>query len=136
MTSGVDAIGKHDKKKIDCEFTDTSIDLRILDFNNKNFRLRISPLNGIIDPASCKLKVKSNSIVLELKKNNSKHWDDVKEKKSTLGAGDQALKKKKAEKDDMGGKDPSASLMSMMKDLYETGDDQMKKTIAESWTKA
>jgi len=26
--------------------------------------------------------------------------------------------------------------MTMMKELYETGDDQMKKTIAESWQKA
>lgn len=33
-------------------------------------------------------------------------------------------------------KDPGASLMEMMKELYENGDEQMKKTIAESWTKA
>ena len=34
------------------------------------------------------------------------------------------------------GEDPQQSLMGMMKDLYNSGDDEMKKTIAESWGKA
>ena len=120
MTSDLDGIGKHEKKNIDCEFTDNSIDLRILAFNGKNLRLKIQPLNNLIDPASSKLKVKSNSITLELRKNKTKHWDDVKEKKGLLG--DSSLKKKnKDEDEDL--KDPSASLMTMMKELYETGDD-------------
>jgi len=42
-------------------------------------------LNNLIDPASSKLKVKSNSITLELRKNKTRHWDDIKEKKSALG---------------------------------------------------
>lgn len=29
--------------------------------------------------------------------------------------------------------DPSASLMNMMKNLYQEGDDDMKRTIAEAW---
>lgn len=105
--------------------------MRILDFNQKNLRLKISPLNGLIDPASCKLKVKSNSISLELKKAKNKYWDDIKEKKKTGGAGSEGLGSKDKLKDDVN--DPGASLMNMMKELYETGDDQMKKTIAESW---
>ena len=32
--------------------------------------------------------------------------------------------------------DPQGSLMSMMKNLYQTGDDDMKRTIAESFAKA
>lgn len=95
-------------------------------------RLKINPLNGIIDPASCKIKVKSNSITLELKKAKSKWWDDVKEKKNALGS-TSGLKKKGGDDD---AKDPSSSLMEMMKELYENGDEQMKRTIAESWTKA
>lgn len=131
ITSGLDGIGKHLKNNIDCEFTDNSLDLRILDFPNKNLRLKLGPLNGIIDPAKSKLKVKSNSIVLELKKANGKYWDDIKEKKSTLGGTGPSLKKKGANDDD--NKDPGGSLMEMMKNLYESGDDQMKRTIAESW---
>jgi calcyclin binding protein len=32
--------------------------------------------------------------------------------------------------------DPNASIMNMMKKMYEEGDDTMKKTIAEAWTKS
>lgn len=32
--------------------------------------------------------------------------------------------------------DPSAGIMNMMKKMYEEGDDNMKRTIAEAWTKA
>eukprot|EP00347_Sterkiella_histriomuscorum_P009202 403342134 len=138
MTSGLDGIGKHPKQNIDCEFTDNSLDLRVLDFNGKNYRQKIAPLNNLIDPAASKMKVKSNIIVLELRKHTiGKHWDDVKEKKSTLGGQD---KKKRPEEDSnplgAGGEDPQASLMNMMKKMYEEGDENMKRTIAESWTKA
>ena len=37
---------------------------------------------------------------------------------------------------DFDGTDPQGSLMSMMKNLYQTGDDDMKRTIAESFAKA
>jgi calcyclin binding protein len=78
------------------------------------------------------MKVKSNSLTLELKKAKKKYWDDIKEKKSGLlgtAAGDK-------KKDTYDKEDPGASLMSMMKDLYEKGDDNMKRTIAESWQKS
>ena len=32
--------------------------------------------------------------------------------------------------------DPNASIMNMMKKMYEEGDETMKKTIAEAWTKS
>ena len=53
---------------------------------------------------------------------------DIKEKKKAAGDKSTASSKN----DDKEG-DPNASLMNMMKDLYETGDDNMKRTIAESW---
>ncbi len=83
ITSGFDGIGKHVKDNIDCEFTDDGIDLRILNFNGgKNYRLKIQPLNDLIDPAASKLKIKSNSITLELaKKNLKKYWTEIKEGK-------------------------------------------------------
>lgn len=131
VTSGIDGIGKHDKNNIDCEFNDQSVDLRILSFNGKNLRLKIAPLNGLIDPAACKLKIKSNSLTIELIKSKNKRWDDIKEKKKAAGdsANDTPLSgKKKGDVDN-----PTASLMNMMKEMYETGDDTIKRTIAESW---
>lgn len=80
------------------------------------------------------MKIKSNSVTLELKKANKKYWDDIKHKTRKAGTGSGSLlddsSSKKAEED------PNASLMSMMKDLYDNGDENMKRTIAESWTKA
>jgi hypothetical protein len=76
--SGIDGIGKLAKQNIDCEFNDQALDLRILNFNSKNLRLKIAPLNGLIDPAACKMKIKSNSLTLELKKAKKKYWDDIK----------------------------------------------------------
>lgn len=32
--------------------------------------------------------------------------------------------------------DPSANLMTMMKQMYEDGDDDMKRTIAKAWTES
>ena len=132
ITSGIDGVGKIDKNNIDCEFNDQAVDLRILHFNGKNLRLKIAPLNGLIDPAACKIKVKSNSLTIEMVKSKSKHWDDIKEKKKAQGDNSSSSSSKKDEKEG----DPSASLMNMMKELYETGDDNMKRTIAESWQKA
>lgn len=41
ITSDFDGIGKHKKEDIDCEFNDDSVDLRVLGFKGKNFRLKI-----------------------------------------------------------------------------------------------
>lgn len=133
--SGVDGIGKHNKQDIDCEFGDNNFDLRILNFNGKNWRLKLGPLGGLISPAACKLKVKSNSITLELKKAKSKFWSDIKEKSAPAGGLGSSVGAAGAKKDEDAA-DPGASLMNMMKDLYDKGDDNMKKTIAESWMKA
>ena len=87
--------------------------MRILNFKGRNWRLKISPLNGLIDPAACKIKVKNNSLTLELKKAKKKHWDDIKQKKSLVSADDDLGT---TSKDKEG--DPGASLMNMMKELY------------------
>lgn len=72
---------------------------------------------------------KTNSVTITLYKNNTENWDDVKEKASPFKLG----KKEKEGKDET---DPQASMMNMMKEMYESGDDEMKKMIAQSWTKA
>lgn len=125
--TGLDGIGKHDKHLIDCEFTDNSLDLRLLNFNGKNWRLKLVPLNGLIDPAASKLKVKSNSITLELVKANTRYWDDVIKKKPGAPT--------KIPDNDERGNYPTNSLMGIMKDLYDNGDESMRRTIAEGWTK-
>ena len=34
------------------------------------------------------------------------------------------------------GQDPSASIMELMKNMYQEGDDDMKRTIAKAWTES
>ena len=89
--SGVDGIGKHPKEKIVCDFDDYEFDLKIVNYNNKNLRLKIPNLFDTIDPKNSKLKVKSNSINIVLKKLNQKLWDNIKEKKSILPKSDEPL---------------------------------------------
>ncbi len=43
---------------------------------------------------------------------------------------------KKKGGDDDDSKNPDASIMNLMKDMYNSGDDNIKRTIAESWEKA
>ena len=91
-----------------------------------NYRLRLDPLGGFISPAECKINVKSNSVSLTLKKADAnKTWVDV------LYKAKQAQEKGKE-----ASKDPQTGLMDMMKKMYDDGDDTMKKTIGEAWTKA
>ncbi len=68
--------------------------------------------------------------MIALKKaKSSDHWDTLEYKKPILND-DMTSDKKEANKD------PSAGLMDMMKQMYENGDDNMKRMIAETWTKS
>jgi len=79
----------------------------------------------------CSLTIKSDSITLTLKKENAKNWSSLKWQK------EKETKKSEEKKGaDLDEKDPQASLMHLMKDLYQNGSDDIKKTIAESWTKS
>ena len=71
--------------------------------------------------------MKKDKVVIRLGKKKGEysydHWTDLTSKKSK-----EAASKAK--------KDPSASIMDMMKDMYDSGDDQMKKTIGEAMLKS
>ena len=71
----------------------------------------------------CKFKVKKNGVTITLyKKSQLDTWTDIKPKKTLLNAdrGDTS-------------KNPQGDLMAMMKDMYQNGDDDMKRMISESW---
>jgi len=88
---------------------------------------QISKLNKEVDAEKSYFKVKTDSLLLMLKKGgDGGHWDDVREKEDKFGVKD---KKDVAE-------DPSAGLMSLMKKMYDEGDDEMKRTINKSWYEA
>jgi calcyclin binding protein len=72
--------------------------------------------------------VKKNRITLKLRKTEgefgTEHWTGL-TKKRAHAALDSASKA-----------DPTSGLMDMMKDLYEDGDDNMRKTIGEAMLKS
>jgi calcyclin binding protein len=104
-------------------FTEDSVSVTVVDLEGANYRLAFTKLSKPIQ--NCSVVRKSNGFSLTLTKKDSGHWDSVEYKPNAIKGA------KKTEKED-----PTAGLMNMMKDLYETGDDDIKRTIAEAWTKS
>ncbi|KAL7524634.1 hypothetical protein ACHAXR_000656, partial [Thalassiosira sp. AJA248-18] len=131
----LEGIGQHDKSKITCHFTPSSFDLIVTDFdldgkkNKKSYRLLNDNLEKDIDLSTTKYIIKPNKIILKLGKIKGEYGFDS---WSQLTA-------KKTKKRDASGKsakeDPTAGIMDMMKDMYEEGDDTMKKMIGETMYK-
>eukprot|EP00985_Skeletonema_marinoi_P019787 scaffold11482_cov103-Skeletonema_marinoi.AAC.6 len=121
-------IGTHDKSKISCNFTSTSFDLIVSDFTDgKSYRLLNDNLEKEIDVSKSKYVVKPNKILIKLGKVKGEysydHWTEL------------TAKKKKENKGGKSKEDPAAGIMDMMKDMYESGDDNMKKMIGETMYK-
>jgi calcyclin binding protein len=87
------------------------------------FRLMVAPLEKEINVAASSFKVKKTQVEIKLRKKTQwEHWASLMAKKGKASADVE--------------KDPGAGLMDMMKDLYNDGTPEMKKTIAEAWTKS
>merc|ERR1712098_1035661 len=103
-----------------------SFDGKILDFEGKSWRMLKSNLEKAIDPEKSRLAITKNSVKVHLAKIKGEFgydaWMDLQDKKAG---------RPKADKEN-----PTAGLMDMMKDMYDDGDDQMKKTIGEAMMKA
>jgi len=119
-------IGSIPKEQINCNFTSSSFDLTIENFNGVNYRLLKDNLDKEIEAEKSKCVIKANKIIIKLAKVKSEYgydsWTDLSSKKS---------KASKASKS----KDPSSSIMDLMKDMYDSGDDNMKKMIGETMMK-
>jgi len=105
--------------------------LRVLGFKGKNYRLRKDNLDKEIDPAASKIIVKKDKITIKMRKVKGTygydHWIDLVTKRGITGSGADS---KSADSD------PGAGLMDLMKQMYDDGDDQMKKTLGEAMLKS
>jgi len=130
----LEGVGRHDRAKISCIFTASSFDLVVTDYSidggvAKTYRLLNDNLDKDIVPDKSKCVVKPNKIIIKLSKVKGEYgfdsWTDLtaKKKKKRDNSG-------KPQKDD-----PSAGIMDMMKDMYDKGDDNMKKMIGETMMK-
>jgi calcyclin binding protein len=122
-------VGSIPRDAITCHFTKSSVDLIVRNLDNKSYRLYKDNLDKDVDPTKCKIIVKSNKILVKLAKVKSSeygsydYWTQLTAKKSRTS---KAEKKKE---------DPSASIMQLMRDMYEDGDDSMRKVIGETMLK-
>jgi len=125
----VPGVEKASPEQVTCKFLHKSIDLFVREVQGKNHQLVIQGFLYEIDPSSSSFKIKKDTILLNLKKAQSKTWECVTEQeqrgkdKKPLGSD------KESPKED----DPNASLMKMMKQMYDEGDDDMKRTIKKAW---
>ncbi|CRG97018.1 calcyclin binding protein, putative [Plasmodium gallinaceum] len=117
-----------EKEKIVTEFDERSFEIKMHDVDKKNYRFCVKKLHEKILPKKCSIKVKKDSVHVNLIKQDNKYWDNLHFKESPMS-------KIKAPKIDEQ-TEPSAMLMNMMKQLYQEGDSEMKRTIAKAWCEA
>lgn len=120
-------IGSLSKDNIKCQFTSSTVDLEVHDLQGKSYRMFRDNLDKDIDASKCKYVVKPDKIIIKLAKCKGEYgsydyWTDLTAKK----------KKKKA---NSGKEDPTGSIMELMKEMYDGGDDKMKKMIGETMMK-
>ncbi|KAG5177029.1 hypothetical protein JKP88DRAFT_227087 [Tribonema minus] len=115
------------KDRVACTFDTFAFDLQVRDLEGKSYRLIKDNLDKEIVPDQSKVLVKKDKVVVKLRKSKGQfgpeHWANLTAKRPHKAA---------AAKD----KDPSASIMEMMKDMYDEGDDNMRKIIGESMLKS
>lgn len=120
-------VGSIPRENIHCEFKSNSLDLVVRDLNGKSYRLFKDSLEKDIDPSKSKIIVKSEKIIVKM----------AKVKTSEYGGFDYWSKLTDVKKGTTKGKkdDPQSSIMGMMKQMYDDGDDNMKKMIGETMMK-
>jgi len=108
-----------------------SVDFYANDIAGKNYYFTVKGLLLPVTSDGSTFKVKKNEILLMLKKKDAgKTWPSVTELEF------QDKEKNKPKMDDKMDDDPNAGLMKLMKQMYETGDDDMKRNINKAWSDA
>lgn len=116
--------------QVSCLFTRRSVELRVRGLENRNYFLPINNLLMDIDESKSHWKVKKDKVVVFLSKVEPSEWKHL-----TLSESQLKDSHKKEISDELeSSEDPSQGLMSLMKKMYNEGDDEMKRTIAKAWT--
>ncbi|KAJ0018740.1 hypothetical protein Pint_09963 [Pistacia integerrima] len=113
-----------EQDKMETDFKQMSFDVKFHDVKGKNYRLTIPKLNHEIVPEKCKVVVKPARVIITLIKASKGNWLDLHFKEDKL--------KPNLDKE----RDPMGGIMDLMKNMYEEGDEEMKRTIAKAWTDA
>uniref|UniRef100_A0A0D9V5U4 Calcyclin-binding protein n=1 Tax=Leersia perrieri TaxID=77586 RepID=A0A0D9V5U4_9ORYZ len=113
-----------EQDKVETTCKPMSVDIKFHDVKDKNYRCAIPKLNKEIVPEKSKVLVKPTKIVVTLYKASKGNWLDLHFKEEKF--------KPSTDKE----KDPMSGIMDLMKNMYEEGDEDMKRTIAKAWSDA
>ncbi|KAK9890882.1 hypothetical protein WA026_012226 [Henosepilachna vigintioctopunctata] len=114
---------------IKCQFRTDSFELLVTNLNGKNYIFTVNKLLHSIKPDESFTKVKSNAIIIFAVKSEAIKWSHVTKLEKEFS--DSKKRKYATEKT---GKSDGSHLLSLMKNMYQKGDDRVKRTIAQAWT--
>ncbi|CAK9291955.1 unnamed protein product [Gordionus sp. m RMFG-2023] len=126
--NGIQSISQNN---IDAQYGERSVEVVVNELGGKNYSFLINNLCEIIDPEYSKFKIKTDLLVIHLKKKSKgKHWPCVTENEKKQKELKDSKFKPSLDKDNS---NPEKALMDLMKKMYDDGDDEMKRTIQKSW---
>ncbi|XP_069835619.1 calcyclin-binding protein [Dendropsophus ebraccatus] len=115
---------------VQIQFTERSFDLLVKDLNGKNHAMTVNNLLKPISPDSSSRKIKTDTVLIMLKKRSESKWDYLTQVEK------QTKEKDKPSLDTDPDGDPSAGLMNVLKKIYDEGDDEMKRTLNKAWAES
>jgi len=127
-----DNIGDMVEKKeanIETQFCIKSFRITITEKSNSGapMTLKNPSLCFGIHQKKCKIKVKKDMVIVKLKKScSTEHWSDLSDYKK---------KKERARRNRMQTKMKDANTADMLRDLYNSSDDETRKKLKEAWYK-
>jgi len=127
--SGLDGVGEV-KEGVTCDFGLRSFDLKIHGLGGKNYRMVKDRLDEEINPDKSKIIVKKNEVRVKLHK--TKGEESYSSYKTWMNLESKKTKEQEQKTKD----DPTAGIMDLMKDMYDSGDDNMRKAIGEAMMKS
>ena len=120
----VEGLAESDAEKISTEFSKEALVVQVRNLKGANYVFKIDKLAGGIDTQKSAVKLKSNELVIQLYKEKEDKWDSL-----------EYQPPKETPKIDKN-EDPQKGMMNLMKEMYDKGDDNMKRTISEAFHKA
>ncbi|CAN0250365.1 unnamed protein product, partial [Lampetra planeri] len=124
----LEGVQKAPSENVSVEFKERSFSLLVRDFEGKSYSMSVIELLHPIDPAKSSWKVKTDSVLVMCRKTKEETWKFLTSlEKKTLDK-----EKPKMEED----VDPSEGLMKILKQMYDDGDDDMKRTISKAWVES
>jgi calcyclin binding protein len=96
-----------------------------------NLKLTVGPLFKKIIPKESKYIAQNKTLTVILKKSKKQTWTKLKKSPLDKKKDKKDENEKKVEKED-----PNASIMNLMKKMYDEGDDEMKRTISKAMWEA